>query len=62
MTPGRTVVREKKQAEQEKQAQNEIQLTKILLDQPAPVVSAQSWVVFDLKQEKMIFGKMERDR
>lgn len=29
--------------------QNEIQLTKILLDSPAPMVSAQAWSVYDVK-------------
>eukprot|EP00347_Sterkiella_histriomuscorum_P010552 403375850 len=48
--------------EEEKIAQNEIQLTKILLDQPAPMVSAQAWAVYDVKQNKLLFGKLERDR
>ena len=37
-------------------------MTKILLDLPAPIVSAQAWAVFDLKSEKFLFGKLERDR
>jgi len=35
--------------EDEKVSLNEIRLAKILLDKPAPLVSAQSWAVFDLK-------------
>ena len=37
-------------------------MTKILLDNPAPAISAQSWAVFDVKSEKLLFGKLERDR
>lgn len=37
-------------------------MTKILLDLPAPVVSAQSWAVYDMKHDKFLFGKLERDR
>ena len=35
--------------DQEKLALNDIQLTKILLDMPAPIMSAQSWAVYDAK-------------
>lgn len=41
---------------------NEIQLTKILLDLPAPLVSAQSWAIYDTKNDTFLFGKLERDR
>ncbi len=29
---------------------------------PAPVVSAQSWAVYDVIADKLLFGKLERDR
>jgi D-alanyl-D-alanine carboxypeptidase len=37
-------------------------LTKILLDLPAPHVTAQAWAVYDMKANKLLFGKLERDR
>ena len=48
--------------DQEKLALNDIQLTKILLDMPAPIMSAQSWAVYDAKQDCFLFGKLERER
>lgn len=45
------------EAEQDKIAMNDIQLTKMLLDMPAPCVSAQAWAVYDMKREKLLFGK-----
>ena len=41
---------------------NEIKLAKILLDKPPPLVSAQSWSIFDMKNNHFLFGKMERER
>jgi D-alanyl-D-alanine carboxypeptidase (penicillin-binding protein 5/6) len=41
---------------------NEIKLAKILLDKPAPLVSAQSWSIFDMKTNSFLFGKMEKER
>lgn len=32
------------------------------MDSPAPVVSAQAWAVYDMKANKFLFGKLERDR
>lgn len=46
----------------EDEKQSDIQLTKLLLDIPAPFISAQSWVVFDCQTEHLLFGKMERER
>ena len=37
-------------------------MAKILLDKPAPHMSAQSWVVFDSKNEKLLFGRLEKER
>lgn len=41
---------------------DEIKLTKILIDKPAPLLSAQSWVVVDQKTQEILFGRLERDR
>lgn len=41
---------------------NEIKLAKILLDKPAPLVTAQSWAIFDVKSQTFLFGKMEREK
>lgn len=40
----------------------EIKLAKILMDKPAPHCSAQSWSIYDLKTNTLLFGKGERDR
>lgn len=37
-------------------------MTKILLDLPAPHLTAQAWAVYDMKANKFLFGKLERDR
>ena len=37
-------------------------LAKILLDKPAPMISAASWVVLNRKSKKVWFGKLEKDR
>ena len=41
---------------------SEIKLTKILMDKPAPPVSALAWVVYDRKSKDVLFGRMERER
>lgn len=41
---------------------SEIKLTKILMDKPAPPVSALSWVVLDRKTKEVLFGRLEKDR
>jgi D-alanyl-D-alanine carboxypeptidase len=41
---------------------NEIKLGKILLDMPAPLVSAQSWSIYDMHSQTFLFGKNEKDR
>ena len=40
----------------------EIKLAKILLDRPAPHVTASSWVVLDRNTRQVFFGKLEKDR
>ena len=40
----------------------EIKLAKILMDKPAPHCSAQSWSIYDIKSNTLLFGKGERDR
>lgn len=40
----------------------ELNLVKILMDKPAPLISASSWVVLDRKSKSVIFGKLEKDR
>ena len=32
------------------------------MDLPAPLVSAQSWAIFESKTESFLFGKLERER
>lgn len=34
----------------------------MLIDKPAPLLSAQSWVVVDQKTKEILFGRLERDR
>lgn len=41
---------------------SEIKLTKILMDKPAPPVTALSWVILDRKTKEVLFGRMEKDR
>lgn len=41
---------------------SEIKLTKILMDKPAPPVSAWTWVILDRKSKKVLFGRLEKDR
>ena len=41
---------------------SEIKLAKILLDRPAPHVSALSWVVLDYHTKEILFGKLEKER
>ena len=41
---------------------SEIKLAKILLDRPAPHVSAASWVVLDVQSKDVLFGKLEKER
>ena len=48
--------------ETEEEKMSDVILTKLLLDIPVPFVSAQSWVVYDLQTEQVLFGRMERER
>ena len=41
---------------------SEIKLTKILMDKPAPPVSAMAWVVLDRTTKEVLFGRLEKDR
>lgn len=41
---------------------SEIKLTKILMDKPAPPVTACSWVVLDRKSKEVLFGRLEKER
>ena len=41
---------------------SEIKLAKILLDHPAPLMSALSWVVLDKNTKEVLFGKLDKDR
>lgn len=41
---------------------NELKLAKILMDKPAPHVTAQSWLVLDTSSRQILFGKMEKER
>jgi D-alanyl-D-alanine carboxypeptidase len=41
---------------------SEIKLTKMLMDKPAPPVSAWTWVILDRKSKKVLFGRLEKDR
>jgi len=41
---------------------SEIKLAKILLDRPAPLMSALSWVVLDKATKEVLFGKLDKDR
>lgn len=41
---------------------SEIKLAKILLDRPAPHVSASSWVVLDSQTRDVLFGRLEKER
>ena len=40
----------------------EIGLAKILMNKPAPHVSAQAWAIYDRESEKLLFGRLEKDR
>lgn len=39
-----------------------MKLAKILMDKPAPLISAASWVVLDRKTKQVLFGKLEKER
>lgn len=41
---------------------SEIKLAKILLDRPAPHMSALSWVVLCQRSREVLFGKLEKER
>jgi serine-type D-Ala-D-Ala carboxypeptidase (penicillin-binding protein 5/6) len=41
---------------------SEIRLAKILLDKPAPHTSAQCWAIYDRAENKLLFGKLEKER
>jgi len=34
----------------------------MLIDKPAPLISAASWVVLDRSSKEVLFGRLERDR
>jgi D-alanyl-D-alanine carboxypeptidase len=42
--------------------QYEIKLAKILIDKPAPHVTAASWVVLDCESRQILFGRLEKER
>ena len=42
--------------------QYEIKLAKILIDRPAPHVTAASWVVLDCETKQILFGRLEKER
>lgn len=41
---------------------NELKLAKMLMDKPAPLISAASWVVLDRNTKEIMFGRLEKDR
>ena len=40
----------------------EIKLAKILIDRPAPHVTAPNWIVLNSKTREILFGRMEKER
>lgn len=34
----------------------------MLIDKPSPLVSAQSWAIFDMKNKSFLFGKNEKEK
>lgn len=48
--------------ETEDEKMSDIQLTKLLLDIPQPFISSQSWAIYDIKTDTILFGKLERER